>query len=183
VHGRVFDLCRPSERRFNTAVKIVLGRNTDSIVVDHEETAIQCIDVSNVRRRLLDPTLPDLNRAQQYLRQNRSGQATFIPLDTIQVKQVQDRLRSLRGARLAIDVIQYDPLVERAMQHACGSALVCDTMEIARDICYNKGIEVKGKQGFRSHANIELIDYDSCDSGRNDPSQKRSDYWRWSRAS
>ena len=85
----------------------------------------------------------------QYLRQNRSGQATFIPLDTIQVKQVQDRLRSLRGARLAIDVIQYDPLVERAMQHACGSALVCDTMEVARDICYNKGIEVKGELSCR----------------------------------
>jgi len=54
VHGRVFDLCRPSERRFNTAVKIVLGRNTDSIVVDHEETAIQCIDVSGPRRILPD---------------------------------------------------------------------------------------------------------------------------------
>jgi structural maintenance of chromosome 1 len=122
VHGRVYDLCKPSERRYNTAVKIVLGRNTDSIVVDHEDTAIRCIE---------------------YLRQNRSGQATFIPLDTIQVKPVQERLRGLRGARVAIDIIQYDPVVERAMQHACGSALVCDTMEIARDICYSKGIEVK----------------------------------------
>ena len=35
------------------------------------------------------------------------------------------------------------------MQHACGSALVCDTMEVARDICYNKGIEVKGELSCR----------------------------------
>lgn len=53
VHGRVFDLCRPSERRFNTAVKIVLGRNTDSIIVDHEETAIRCIEVSDCLHRVL----------------------------------------------------------------------------------------------------------------------------------
>lgn len=79
------------------------------------------------------------------MRNQRAGQATFIPLDTIQVKPVNDKYRSFaKGARLAVDVIQYDPAIERAVHHACGTALVCDTMEIARYICYEKSQEVKG---------------------------------------
>ncbi|KAF8680490.1 Structural maintenance of chromosomes protein [Rhizoctonia solani] len=123
VRGRVIDLCKPSQRKYETAVITVLGRNIDAIVVDHEKTAIDCIE---------------------YMRQQRVGQATFIPLESIQTKPVNDKYRSFaRGARLAIDVIQYEPVVERAMFHACGNALVCDTMEVARYVCYEKGQEVK----------------------------------------
>ncbi|KIY53050.1 condensin complex subunit SMC1 [Fistulina hepatica ATCC 64428] len=123
VRGRVVDLCKPTQRKYETAVSVVLGRNIDAIVVDEEKTAIECIE---------------------YMRSQRVGQATFIPLDTIQVKPINDKFRSfVKGSRLAVDVIQYDPVVERAMHHACGSALVCDTMEVARHICYDKGQEVK----------------------------------------
>jgi structural maintenance of chromosome 1 len=31
------------------------------------------------------------------------------------------------------------------MHHACGNALVCDTMEVARFVCYEKKQEVKGE--------------------------------------
>jgi structural maintenance of chromosome 1 len=41
-------------------------------------------------------------------------------------------------------VIQYEPAVERAMHHACGNALVCDTMDVARYVCWERGQEVKG---------------------------------------
>jgi structural maintenance of chromosome 1 len=79
------------------------------------------------------------------MRNQRAGQATFIPLDTIQVKAVPEKYRNFaKGARLAIDCIEYEPAVERAMQHACSSSLICDTMEVARHICYERGQEVKG---------------------------------------
>lgn len=79
------------------------------------------------------------------MRNQRAGQATFIPLDTIQVKPVAEKFRNFaKGARLAIDCIEYEPAVEQAMQHACGSAMVCDSMAIARHICYEKAQEVKG---------------------------------------
>ena len=79
------------------------------------------------------------------MRQQRAGVATFIPLDTIMSKPINDKFRNYaRGARLAIDVIEYNPEVERAMLFACGNALVCDTMEIARHVAYEKGQEVKG---------------------------------------
>ncbi|EIW51887.1 cohesin complex subunit psm1 [Trametes versicolor FP-101664 SS1] len=123
VRGRVVDLCKPTQRKYETAVAVVLGRNIDAIVVDEEKTAIDCIE---------------------YMRNQRAGQATFIPLDTIQVKPVNDKFRAFaKGARLAVDVIHYDPAVERAMHHACGNALVCDSMEVARYVCYEKGQEVK----------------------------------------
>ena len=81
----------------------------------------------------------------QYMRNQRAGQATFIPLDTIQVKPINDKFRSFaKGARLAVDVVQHEAAIERAIHHAYGNALVCDTMEVARCVCYEKGQEVKG---------------------------------------
>ncbi|KAI0028569.1 cohesin complex subunit psm1 [Vararia minispora EC-137] len=123
VRGRLVDLCKPTQRKFETAIAVVLGRNIDAVVVDEEKTAIDCIE---------------------YMRNQRAGIATFIPLDSIQVKPINDKFRSFaKGSRLAIDVIQYEPVIERAIHHACGNALVCDTMDIAKYVCYEKQQEVK----------------------------------------
>ncbi|KAF7302129.1 Structural maintenance of chromosomes protein [Mycena indigotica] len=122
VRGRVVDLCKPSQRKFETAVSVVLGWNIDAIVVDTERIAIDCIE---------------------YMRTQRVGQATFIPLDTIQAKPISDKFRGMKTARLVVDIIQYEPAVERAMHHVCGNALVCDTLDVARHLCYEKGHEVK----------------------------------------
>ncbi|KAF9934466.1 Structural maintenance of chromosomes protein 1 [Linnemannia zychae] len=123
VRGRVSDLCKPTQRKYDSAISVILGRYLDAIIVDREKTAIECI---------------------QLLREQRSGHATFLPLDTLIVKPINDRLRSLsKGARLAIDVVQYDETLERAIQFVCGNALVCDTMEVAKHICYGLGQQVK----------------------------------------
>ncbi|GAA5851241.1 hypothetical protein JCM8547_004180 [Rhodosporidiobolus lusitaniae] len=123
VKGRIIDLCKPTQQKYGLAVTTVLGRNCDSIVVDTEKTAIACIE---------------------YLRVQRLGQATFVPMETMQVKPISDKYRSFaKGARLAIDVVAFDPAVEKALQFACGNALVCDTMQVARHVCYDRGQEVK----------------------------------------
>ncbi|WVW83042.1 hypothetical protein I302_105059 [Kwoniella bestiolae CBS 10118] len=64
-------------------------------------------------------------------------------LDAVVVEHEKVAIDCIEGARLAIDCIEYSPNVERAMQHACGSALICDTMDIAKYVCYDKGQEVK----------------------------------------
>lgn len=93
--------------------------------------------------------LTDFVCTDQYMRNQRAGQATFIPLDTIQVKPINDKYRAFaKGARLAVDVIQFDAAVERAMHHACGNALVCDTMDVAKYVCWERGQEVKGESNF-----------------------------------
>lgn len=56
-----------------------------------------------------------------------------------------------------MDLIQFDPSVERAIHHACGNALVCDNMEIARRVCYDKGQENKGVFTPRRGTKYKLI--------------------------
>ena len=136
------DLCKPTQRKYESAVSVILGRNIDAVVVDEEKTAIECIEVGFMYPRILMSTHPIF----KYLRTQRAGQATFLPLDTISVKPINDKFRSFaKGARLAVDVIQYEPAVERAMHHVCGNALVCDTIEVAKYVCWEKGQEVKGR--------------------------------------
>jgi structural maintenance of chromosome 1 len=143
----VVDLCKPTQRKYETAVSVVLGRNAEAIVVDEEKTAIDCIEV-RPPHPLLFARSPSLTPRRQYMRNQRAGQATFIPLDTISVKPIPDKFRAFaKGARLAVDVIQFEPTVERAMHHACGSALVCDTIDVARYVCWERAQEVKGAYG------------------------------------
>jgi structural maintenance of chromosome 1 len=91
------------------------------------------------------------------MRNQRAGQATFLPLDTLKVKPINDKFRSFaKGARLAVDVIQFEPAVERAMHHACGNALVCDTMDVAKFVTWEKGQEIKGKYSLHRGVALEL---------------------------
>ncbi|KAL5036733.1 Structural maintenance of chromosomes protein 1 [Batrachochytrium dendrobatidis] len=123
VHGRLFDLCQTTQKKYNLAISIVFGKNMDAIVVDTQKVAIQCI---------------------KYMREQRSGEATFLPLDTIQAKSINEKYRSFaKGARLAIDVIQSEPIAEKALLYACGNALICDSMDVAKYICYERHQEVK----------------------------------------
>ncbi|KAJ2109754.1 Structural maintenance of chromosomes protein 1 [Coemansia sp. RSA 922] len=123
VHGRLSELCKPTQHKYDVGIATVLGRHMDAIVVDRQATAIECIS---------------------YMKEQRAGQATFLPLDTLQPHQVNDGLRHAhRGARLATDVMQYDPSVEAAVMHACGNALICDTADIAKYICYERRLEAK----------------------------------------
>ena len=123
VRGRVSELCKPKQKKYADAVSTVLGRHFDAVVVDDEKTAKECI---------------------QFLRDQHRGQATFIPLDTIQVKATNSSLKGMhRGTRMALDTIDYDKVVDRAMSYACGNAIVCDDLNIAKYICYEKGVEAK----------------------------------------
>lgn len=123
VKGRVSELCKPIEKRFGVAVSTVLGRNFDAVIVENEKTAIDCI---------------------QYLREQRRGQATFIPLDTIQWTAINSNLKGLhRGSRMAMDCISYDSSLERAISYVCGNTIVCDDLTTAKKICWDKRNDVK----------------------------------------
>ena len=123
VKGRVSELCKPVERRYQTAVSTVLGRNIDAVIVENEKTAIECI---------------------QYLREQRRGQATFIPLDTIQFTALNSNLKGQhRGCRMALDTINYERPLERAFSYVCGNAVICDDLAVAKTICWEKRNDVK----------------------------------------
>jgi hypothetical protein len=46
VHGRLIDLCHPVQKKYETAISVVLGKTLDAIVVEDSKTAIECIQVS-----------------------------------------------------------------------------------------------------------------------------------------
>ncbi|KAI8886812.1 hypothetical protein K501DRAFT_243409 [Backusella circina FSU 941] len=123
VHGKLGDLIKPIQRKYNTAVATVLGRNLDAIVVEDQKTAIECI---------------------KYMKEQRVGTATFLPLNGLQVPAINDIYRNyVKGARLAIDSIKYDKQYEKSVQYACGNTLICDNLNIAKHICYDMNESVK----------------------------------------
>lgn len=132
VRGRVGELCKPKQKKFDEAVITALGRDFDSVIVDTERTGQDCV---------------------QYLKDQRCSPMTFIPLDNIKVNAVNSSLKGLPKARLTIDTIDFDSSLERAMSYACGNSLVCDDLATAKHICYEKGIQVKAVtlEGFVIH--------------------------------
>jgi structural maintenance of chromosome 1 len=132
VRGRIGDLCKPKQKKFDEAVIVALGRDFDSVIVDTEKTGVECV---------------------QYLKDQRFPPMTFIPLDNIKVNAVNTAIKGITGARLTIDTIDFDASLERAMSYACGSSVVCDSLDIAKYICYEKKIPVKAVtlEGFVIH--------------------------------
>jgi structural maintenance of chromosome 1 len=122
VRGRIGDLCTPKQKKYDEAVIVALGRDFDSIVVETEKIAVECV---------------------QYLKEQRFPPMTFIPLDNIKVNTVNTAIKGFSGARLTIDTINFESSVERALAYACGSSVVCDSLDIAKQICYEKRIPVK----------------------------------------
>ena len=125
VKGRLVDLCRPSQQRYNLAVTVAGGKDMDAIVVDTKKTAFDCI---------------------KYLRDQRIGTATFLPLDSLQVPSPEstERLRAMAENdgryRLAADVIRVtEDEYKRAVLYAVGNTVVCDSLDIAREICFSRG--------------------------------------------
>lgn len=46
VHGRMTDLCRPTQKKYNLAVTVAMGRFMDAVVVEDEHTGKECIKVT-----------------------------------------------------------------------------------------------------------------------------------------
>ena len=72
-HGRLIDQCEPSHKRYQVAITKVLGKYMDAIVCDSEKTAKDCI---------------------QYMKEQRIEPETFLPLDYLDVRNVNEKLRS-----------------------------------------------------------------------------------------
>jgi structural maintenance of chromosome 1 len=70
------------------------------------------------------------------LKEQRLPPQTFIPLQTIRVKPIQERLRTLGTAKLVFDVIRIEPSFERALLFAVGNTLVCERLDEAKALAW-----------------------------------------------
>jgi len=71
-YGRLIDLCEPSHKKYQVAITKVLGKYMDAIACDSEKTAKDCI---------------------QYMKEQRIEPETFLPLDYVEVRPVNEKLR------------------------------------------------------------------------------------------
>jgi structural maintenance of chromosome 1 len=129
VHGRLIDLCTPINKKFEQAASIIMGKHLDSIVVDSEAVALECI---------------------RYLKDQRFGQATFLPLDTLIVKITGQR-NLPNGVRPAIEVLRFSSLYLKAFQFVCSEAVVCDDLNLAREVAFSNKLKTVTLDGSIIH--------------------------------
>ncbi|SCU78100.1 LAME_0A03290g1_1 [Lachancea meyersii CBS 8951] len=122
VRGLVHDLCQPKKDKYAVAISTVLGMNFDSVIVDNLSVAQQCVS---------------------FLKKQRSGVISFIPLDTISVSKISMISADADGCMLAIDAVDYEPELEKAFQYVCSDAIICDTLTIAKDLRWRQGVKSK----------------------------------------
>ncbi|KAG0691154.1 Structural maintenance of chromosomes protein 1 [Pichia californica] len=123
VRGLLNDICKPKQKKYGIALAAILGKNFDAIIVDTISTATECIE---------------------YMKEQRLGVASFIPLDTVKIQSLDSNLRNLsENARPVIDTITYPAEFERAIQYVCGNSLLCDTIEVATSLRWSRNINNK----------------------------------------
>ncbi|XP_004453476.2 structural maintenance of chromosomes protein 1B [Dasypus novemcinctus] len=117
VFGRLLDLCHPIHKKYQLAVTKLFGRYIVAIVVASEKVARDCI---------------------RFLKEERAEPETFLALDYLDIKPINERLREIKGCKMVIDVIKTQfPQLKRVIQFVCGNGLVCETVEEARHIAFN----------------------------------------------
>ena len=119
VHGLVSELGNV-KAEYSLALEVAAGGRIRSIVTDTDATAAKCIN---------------------HLKKNKSGIATFIPLNKIRSKATDPSLRNIKGSGiigLAIDLISFDKLFQKAFEYVFANTLVVKDIETARRIGIGK---------------------------------------------
>ncbi|XP_025969786.1 structural maintenance of chromosomes protein 1B [Dromaius novaehollandiae] len=123
VFGRLLDLCHPIHKKYQLAVTKVFGKYMTAIVVATEETARDCI---------------------RFLKQERAEPETFLALDYLDVKPINEKLREIKGAKMMVDVVQTPfPPLKKVIQFVSGNGLVCETVKEARQIAFDGPVRLK----------------------------------------
>lgn len=103
--------------RYQTALEIALGASSQHIIVEDEQAATKAID---------------------FLKRNRAGRATFLPLTTIKARSIsgqnQDVIASSPGfLGMADELVSFDAKLEAIFKNLLATTAIFDTVEHARD--------------------------------------------------
>lgn len=103
--------------RYQTALEIALGASSQHIIVEDEQAATKAID---------------------FLKRNRAGRATFLPLTTIKARSIsgqnQDVISSSPGfLGMADELVTFDAKLEAILKNLLATTAIFDTVEHARD--------------------------------------------------
>ena len=120
VHGAVIDLIKiPKEYR--AAVEVAAGSRLWNLVVNNASTAIECIN---------------------YLKRERIGRATFLPLDRIKSRTLKDQQKKILKRPgvigLITDLIKFDSKYAPAIKHIFGDTIIVENLGVARQLGIGK---------------------------------------------
>jgi len=101
---------------YQTALEIALGTSSQHIIVEDEETATKAID---------------------FLKRNRAGRATFLPLTTIKARTIssqnQDAIAASPGfLGMADELVTFETRLEAILKNLLATTAIFDTVEHAR---------------------------------------------------
>ena len=101
---------------YQTALEIALGASSQHIIVEDEEAATKAID---------------------FLKRNRAGRATFLPLTTIKARTIssqnQDAIAASPGfLGMADELVSFDKRLETIFKNLLATTAIFDTVEHAR---------------------------------------------------
>ena len=101
---------------YQTALEIALGASSQHIIVEDEKAATKAID---------------------FLKRNRSGRATFLPLTTIKARTIssqnQDAIASSPGfLGMADELVSFDKRLEAIFKNLLATTAIFDTVDHAR---------------------------------------------------
>lgn len=102
---------------YQTALEIALGASSQHIIVEDEESATKAID---------------------FLKRNRAGRATFLPLTTIKARTIssqnQDAIAVSPGfLGMADELVTFDTKLEAIFKNLLATTAIFDTVEHARE--------------------------------------------------
>ena len=112
IHGAVADIIQ-TEKKYEVAIETALGGTIQNIITDTEQTAKELV---------------------QYLKQNKYGRATFLPLDGVSGAAAFHRREVLQEKGVigvASDLVQADACYEAVVRQLLGRNIVVDTLENA----------------------------------------------------
>ncbi len=120
IYGTISDLGEVNSK-YSLALEIAAGNRIKSIVVENEKIAAEQIN---------------------YLKQNRLGTASFIPLSKINTKPLSEDAKKLSKAKgchgLAIDLVEFNPKFKKAFQYVFTNTLIIDNIDVARRLGIGK---------------------------------------------
>ncbi|VSH89968.1 chromosome condensation and segregation SMC protein [Streptococcus pneumoniae] len=104
------------DMHYQTALEIALGASSQHIIVEDEESATKAID---------------------FLKRNRAGRATFLPLTTIKARTIssqnQDAIAASPGfLGMADELVTFDTRLEAIFKNLLAATAIFDTVEHAR---------------------------------------------------
>lgn len=103
--------------RYQTALEIALGASSQHIIVENEQAATKAID---------------------FLKRNRAGRATFLPLTTIKARSISGQNQEMIAASpgflgMADELVTFDAKHEAIFNNLLATTAIFDTVEHARD--------------------------------------------------